>query len=55
MDIPKRPYRPGYCEVCGDIDSTTELRINPYKHELYDDISEELICNQCFESLKEDI
>lgn len=43
------------CEHCGLDKEDTELRINPYQHDMNDNEEEEAICLDCYQDLLGDI
>jgi hypothetical protein len=43
------------CQYCGNPHSSVVLRNNPFQAEIYEDYSNHLICNSCYENLCDEI
>jgi hypothetical protein len=56
MKIPKRKHRvPEKCTYCGEVKEDAFPRINPYKSEIHGDDSLEILCQDCYYLIGQEI
>lgn len=43
------------CNLCRHVKPDVRLRVDPYVFEIYDEVEERALCDDCFDSRKDDI